>query len=159
MKILIPLAIVLIVAVVALASIESSRADIYQARAAIEAAQAAQMASAGQTAAATSLGIMNVLLIAGVLGFGICILWLLYQLKVKPLLGSHTGHSTPQMPSRNHAARINLGNLSPGIPPADPIQQLVQLELMRYLRETRQSYQHQLPAQIMDEDDGDLWEE
>ena len=159
MKILIPLAIVLIVALVALASIESSRADIYQARAAIEAAQAAQMASAGQTAAATSLGIMNVLLIAGLLGFGICILWLLYQLKVKPLLGSHTWHSTPQMPSRNHAARINLGNLSPGIPPADPIQQLVQLELMRYLRETRQRYQHQLPAQIMDEDEDDLWEE
>ncbi len=158
MKILIPLVIVLIVAVVALASIELSRADIYQARAAIEAARAVQMASAGQTAATTSLGIVNVLLIAGLIVFGICILWLLYQFKIKPLLGN-AWHPTTQMQPRNYAPRINMGNPSAGIPPADPIQQLVQLELMRYLRETRQSYQHQLPAQIMDKDDDDLWEE
>lgn len=153
----------IIVALLALLAIAVSvsmqaRADALQAQAAIEAARAAQIAAGGQA-------INSAMLTALVVAFGLALLvalialaYLLYQRQVRQPQPQGKGK---WMPGPN--ARWGRVEEQPGavyLSQGDPLQQLVQLELLRYLRQMNtpslSSHAHQ-PQPVEEDDDAPLW--
>lgn len=148
----------LIVALVAVTLISAETADARQAQAAIEAARAAQIAAAGQANTSFTQGIVIVVLIVALVGMGVFVVWLVYQLRVKPILSAMNDPSKERsVVSGSYPARIRPVQ-SPALPAGDPIQQLIQLETLRMMQEIRQNASPRLPQayvtpQIEEEDD------
>jgi hypothetical protein len=133
-----------------------ARADALQAQAAIEAARAAQIAASGQA-------INTAMLTALVVAFGFALLVALI------LLGYMLYQRSKPQPQGKWLAGPNAkwgraGDISRPAslpqPQGDPLQQLVQLELLRYLRQMNtpslSSHAHQ-PQPVEEDDDAPLW--
>ncbi len=148
----------LILMAAAVAVSMQAHADALQAQAAIEAVRAAQIAASGQ---AVNTALLTLLVVA----FGFALLaalilsgYLLYQ--------NRKARQAPQgkwLPGPNaHWGRMGDAPRPVSLPQGDPIQQLVQLELLRYLHEmnSRKLPQPQLTDSLPDvqrEDDDEIW--
>lgn len=153
MRFIIVILVLLVVAVTVAVSM-SAHADALQAQAAIEAARAAQIAVSGQAINAT---LLTVLVVAFGLSFLVSLIligYLLYQ-RNKPQSQSKW------LPGPNARwGRVGDFPHPVALPQGDPIQQLVQLELLRYLRQMNTTA---LPSQNVpqkpagDDDDEPLW--
>jgi len=148
----------LVVALIAITVISAETADARQAQAAIEAARAAQIAAAGQANTSFTQGIVIVGLIAALIGMGVFVVWLVYQLRIKPILSAMNGAPQGQAVTPGaYPARIR--SVQPqALPGGDPIQQLIQLETLRMMQDLHQNARPRLPrpyaaAQIEEEDD------
>ncbi|MEJ5315225.1 MAG: hypothetical protein WHS45_12690 [Anaerolinea sp.] len=112
-----------------------AHADALQAQAAIEAARAAQIAASGQAVNTTLLTLLVVAFGFALLVALIALAYLLYQ--------RNRQQAQPQgkwLPGPNARwGRVEDAPRPVSLPQGDPLQQLVQLELLRYLRQMNTS--------------------
>lgn len=147
---------------IAIAVSVQAHADAMQAQAAIEAARAAQIAASGQAINATLLTILVVVFGFALLVALILLGYLLYQRnrqQVQP-----QGKWLPGPNARWGRVGDAPRPVSLPQPQGDPIQQLVQLELLRYLRQMNasplpQSLPPRTPQYLPEPEDEDdsLW--
>lgn len=137
-----------------------AHADALQAQAAIEAARAAQIAASGQAVNTTLLTLLVVAFGFALLVALIALAYLLYQ--------RNRQQAQPQgkwLPGPNARwARVGDAPRPVSLPQGDPIQQLVQLELLRYLRQMNTApMQPSLPSRTLqalpepEDEDEPLW--
>jgi len=138
----------------------SAHADALQAQAAIEAARAAQIAAAGQA-------VNSALLTALVVATGFTLLAVLIVLAYLVYTRQKQQRTGKWLPGPNARwGRVEDASRPVALPQGDPLQQLVQLELLRYLRQMNaspvrpslpQREAAYLPHPEEDEDDEPLW--
>lgn len=156
MALLILLAFLALLAIAVAVSM-SAHADAMQAQAAIEAARAAQISAAGQAVNTTLLTLLVVAFGFALLVALIALGYLLYQ-RSKPQQLQGKWLSGPNA----RWGRVGDVHRPASLPQGDPIQQLVQLELLRYLRQINTSAlpprppTYQIPSHEED-DDEPLW--
>lgn len=131
-----------------------------QASATRQIATAATVSAAGQTAGSVTATVLATLLAVVLLGAGGVVVYLLLRLKlVERRLSENAPRVGRWLPGPN--ARWEQGEQQGGALTGDPLAQLVQLEIMRHLRELRgpaPAYQAPQPA-LTEESDAEqpLW--
>jgi hypothetical protein len=144
---------------IAVAVSMSAHADALQAQAAIEAARAAQIAAAGQ---AVNSALLTALVVAT--GFTLLAVLIVLAYLVYTRQKQKAGKWLPGPNAR--WGRVDDAPRPVALPQGDPLQQLVQLELLRYLRQMNtspvrpslpQREAAYLPHPEEDEDDEPLW--
>lgn len=118
------IAVVLAVVLIAASSMADSAAQVAAAQAAIEAARAAQIAATGQAVSSSLLTLLVFL-------FGVTILALLGGIGYLVYERRRSGRWIAGPNARWQTTRPE----PPAVRQADPMQQLVQLEMLRYLRD------------------------
>jgi hypothetical protein len=151
---LIILAVLALVIVISAASAADSWAAAQQAQAAIEAARAAKAAAVGQTSASLGLTAAVVFLVVlNIAAVGV-IVWLILHIRKLQTQQPPAGRWLPGPNAR--WGRLADGQTTHSLPAADPMQQLVQLELLRYLRQLNAADQPVLPPRT-DENNEPIW--
>ncbi len=147
---------------IAVAVSMQAHADALQAQAAIEAARAAQIAAGGQAVNTTLLTVLVVAFGFALLVALILIGYLLYQRNRQQVQSQ--GKWLPGPNARWGRVGDAPRPVSLPQPQGDPIQQLVQLELLRYLRQMNASpVQPSLPSRTLqylsepEDEDDTLW--
>jgi len=124
---LVAIIVVVLVVLIAASSMADSAAQVAAAQAAIEAARAAQIAATGQAVSSSLLTLLVFL-------FGVTILALLGGIGYLVYERRRSGRWTARPNARWQITRPQ----PPAVRQTDPIQQLVQLEMLRYLRDGQQ---------------------
>lgn len=112
----------------------SAHADALQAQAAIEAARAAQIAAAGQ---AVNSALLTALVVATGFTLLAVLIVLAYLVYTRQKQQQKAGKWLPGPNAR--WGRVEDASRPVALPQGDPLQQLVQLELLRYLRQMNTS--------------------
>jgi hypothetical protein len=133
-----------------LSSISASLAAAKQAQATIEAARAAQIASSGNLISLLTTALVIAVILAGIA----VIFWIVYRVRIRPLLASLPGN-------RKSFHAVN-GNQQPQVSTSDPLGQLVTLATLQMLRDMQRDQralpQSQQPAlEEPDPAEIDLW--
>jgi hypothetical protein len=115
-----------------LSSLSASLAAAKQAQATIEAARAAQIASSGNLISLLTAALVIAVILAGIA----VIFWIVYRVRIRPLLASLPGNRKP-------FHTVN-GSQQPQVSTSDPLGQLVTLATLQMLRDMQRD-QRALP--------------